>query len=158
MSPTVPAVVLVLCGGSAVMAQGLGDQLFATDDACYSRKYSSDHLALHPLQQVTGMTLRPEARPVDAALQLWVSVTLRAWPDEVLLALAYCRDAGADRLACSLEGDAGGFSIIPARDRAVLVSVSDQGMGFEGATGFATLDHNRGDDRSFLLPPSPKCR
>ncbi|MCX7288933.1 MAG: hypothetical protein NTW20_15675, partial [Rhodobacterales bacterium] len=149
MTPAIPALVFLICGASSVLAQGLQDRLFPTDSACYSRKYSSAHLASHPEQQVTSMALRPETRPVGADLELWVSVTLRTWPDEVLLALAYCTQTAPDRLDCGLEGDAGGFSISRAKDRAVLVSVSDQGMGFEGQAGFATLDHNRGDDRSF---------
>ena len=38
-----------------------------------------------------------------------------------------------------------------------LVTVSRSGMSFENEAGFVTLERQTGDDRSFLLRPSP-CR
>lgn len=140
-------------------AQSPQDLMFPTRATCYAREYSAAHLAEHPAQRVTSIALTPaDGTGTDPRLQLWVTLTVKDWPGEQLLALGYCENNGADTLYCGMEGDAGGFTVTPAKGGAVLVSVSSLGMGFEGERGFVTLERTRGDDRQFLLQPTRDCR
>jgi hypothetical protein len=140
-------------------AQSPAEQMFPTSTSCYAREYTAAHLAQHPVQRVTSMALTPaQGTPPDPRLQLWVTMTLKDEPGEQLLALGFCENSGADALSCLLEGDAGGFTLTPAKGGSVLLRVAGLGMGFEGAHGFVTLERNRGDDRSFLLPSTRDCR
>ena len=74
----------------------------------------------------------------------------------------FCRTgAGFDTTRGGANGSragrvtAGGFSIDQRDDGAILVAVSSLGLSFENDSGFVTLERNKGDDRSFLLRPSP---
>lgn len=69
-------------------------------------------------------------------------------------ATAIARTKAATRSTAGLEGDAGGFQITPAKNGAILIEVSSDGMTFENDSGFATLERDAGDDRSFLLRPA----
>ncbi len=133
-------------------AQSPTDRLFPTEAQCYARSYTEDHLADHPQQRVTQMVLRPDRAAMAPYLGLWVGVTLRGTPGGAFEALAQCENV-EDSLYCTMEGDSGAFSISAAKDDAVLVTVGSRGMGLENETGFATLERDRGDDRSFLLRP-----
>lgn len=140
-----------------VLAQSPRDEMFPGLSVCYAREYDRAHLAAHPDQRVTSVALTPDqAAPTDALFPLWVVVTHRDQPGK-LEALAYCENI-EDTLYCGMEGDAGAFSIAPAREGAVLLSVARGGMGFEGETGFVRLEADRGDDRTFLLYPARDCR
>jgi hypothetical protein len=148
----------MLMGLSAtpVAAQSPTDAMFPGRSGWYHRLYSPDHLASHPTQRVTEISLTAEGSIADPMLGLWVHVTLRGVPGGDFEALAYCENEG-DQIYCGMEGDAGGFSVAPAKNRAVLVSVSSYGMGFENERGFERLERDSGDDRSFLLQPV-SCR
>jgi hypothetical protein len=129
--------------------------MFPDASTCYARVYADAHLAKHPAQRVTRMRLTPDFQIADPLLGLHVELNLRGVPGGWFEGIAYCENAGSKLLDCTMEGDAGGFSVTPARDGAVLLSVSGLGMSFENAGGFATLEADQGDDRNFLLRPSP---
>ncbi len=150
---------ILILTAAPLAAQSPREVLFPSDASCYAREYSAQHLADHPAQRVSSLALTPEGAKVeDHTMQVWVTVTLRDWPGEQLLALAYCQVADADKMDCVMEGDAGAFTVAPAKGGAALVTVAQAGMGFEGATGFVTLRQDRGDDLSFLVQPTRECR
>lgn len=150
---------LMLVAAGPLAAESPREVMFPSDASCYAREYTAQHLADHPVQRVTSMALTPEGAQVeDPAMTVWVTATLRDWPGEKLLAMAYCQVEDSDRMTCLMEGDAGAFTVQPAKGGAVLVTVGKAGMGFEGELGFATLRADAGDDRSFLLQPTRDCR
>jgi hypothetical protein len=75
----------------------------------------------------------------------------------VLEGLSYC-ETSAGILSCGMEGDAGSFTVSPAKGGAVIVTVGSYGLALEGAGGFVTLEARRGDDRSFILPQVARCK
>jgi hypothetical protein len=132
-------------------------ELFPRPDSCYARDYDAAHLASHPVQRVTSLALSPDRTAVgEIYLWLWISGTIRGTGDR-LEALAACEPIGA-YLECSMEGDAGEFSIKPAANGAILLEVGPYGMTFEIGGDAVTFDPDRGDDRSFLLRPTAECR
>lgn len=150
------AAILTLGAPQPGLAQSPGDQMFPGAGSCYVRAYGKDHLAAHPAQRVTGITLSPAPGFADPHLGLYITLRLRGVPGGDFEAYAACENE-AGHLYCSMEGDAGGFQIDPAKGGAVLLTVSSLGMTFENDAGFATLERNAGDDRSFLLRPAA-CR
>ena len=129
--------------------------MFPGPTSCYTRVYTPDHLTQHPAQRVTTLSLTPDFQFADPLLGLHVRLILRGSPGGAFEGYGYCENEGADTLYCALEGDAGGFTVTPAKGGSVLVTVSSLGMSFENSAGFVTLDRNRGDDRTFLLRPAP---
>jgi hypothetical protein len=155
--PASVALALLALASLPLAAQSPRDLIFPTGLTCYARDYDLAHLARHPVQQVTSIALTPAPRSSGEPLfPLWVIVTHRDQSGK-LEARASCENI-EDRLYCGMEGDAGAFSIAPARNGSVLLTVSSLGMSFEGETGFVTLRADRGDDRSFLLHPVRDCR
>lgn len=127
--------------------------MFPGPDRCYARVYTDAHLAKHPAQRVTRISIRPDFTIADPMLGVQLKITLRGVPGGAFDAYGYCENEGGHTLYCGMEGDAGGFQITPEKTGAILISVSSLGMGFENDTGFATLERSTGDDRSFLLQP-----
>jgi hypothetical protein len=154
------SVILVLTG-SPLLAETVMERLFPDKSGCYARSYSAEHLAAHPAQRVTRISVIPEAEVASPQLGLWVRLTLRATAEPGAAgdfeALAYCSNAGPKSLECGMEGDAGSFLITPARKGAILIKVGKYDMSLENDAGFATLSRKGGDDASFLLPPAT-CR
>lgn len=139
---------------SPASAQSPRDAMFPSDTSCYLRQYSRDHLAKHPNQLVTGISIGPDQDQWESdILLLNLSVTLRG-RDESFAGVAYCENTGGV-LSCGLEGDAGWFMLKPRPKGAVLLSVGKDGISFEGNSSFVSLEGTRGDDREFLLPPVP---
>jgi hypothetical protein len=129
--------------------------MFPSPDTCYERRYSIAHLAAHPEQRVTEITIAAApAIPANPWPAVVLRVTLRGPEGGDAEAVAWCENI-EDTLFCGMEGDAGTFGIAPAKAGAVLITTGRSGMSFETRTGFATLEARRGDDRSFLLQP---CR
>jgi hypothetical protein len=137
-------------------AQSPQDRMFPRGDLCYARTYGVLHLGQHPEQRVTRFSISPDFVTAAPALALELRLDLRGNNGGAFTAYAVCENEG-DVLYCTMEGDAGGFQISQARNRAILVEVSSRGMSFENEGGFTTLERNRGDDRSFLLRPA-ECR
>ena len=144
------AAIFMSIAAQPLAAQSPMDTMFPDKSGCYLRQYSPDHLAKHPEQRVTQIGLTAEADVAFPMLGLWVDVTLRGQPGGEFLALAECENI-EDTLYCTMEGDAGAFSIALRKDGAILVEVGRYGMTFENEAGFVTLEQQRGDDRSFLL-------
>ena len=143
-------------GAAPVAAQGLGERLFGGKSTCFARAYTADHLASHPLQQVTEITLRPDVAAMRMGGEVeavMISVRRRA-DSETYFGSAYCDRTGA-ALTCYREGDAGSFKLTEAANGALRLEVGPNGMSFEGSADFVTLEANRGDDRVFLIPPAP---
>jgi hypothetical protein len=140
-------IVVALCCATAVPAHAD----IVLPGQCYLRQYSRDHLVQHPNQRVTQIAVGPEAETSDSILR--VAVMLRG-DREVYSGAAYCNQWGR-KMDCAMEGDMGSFTLEPAKDGAVRLSVGLPGMSFEGATGFIDLAADRGDDRVFLIPPVP---
>ncbi|WP_374643878.1 hypothetical protein [Tabrizicola sp.] len=145
---------ILMCLSGPALAKSPTDLMFPSDARCYARSYTADHLARHPAQRVTAMALRPDRQAAAPFLGLWLSVTLRGAPGGTFEALASCENI-EHTLYCTMEGDAGAFSIEPGKGKAVLVSTGSRGIGLENEAGFVTLERDRGDDRSFLLRPVP---
>jgi len=130
-------------------AEPLRARLFPEDAACYMRLYGADHLAGHPQQRVTRLALIGEPGQSDAStLVATLRVDIRG-SAETYVGSAYCQGEG-DSLSCGMEGDAGHFTLSPAR-MGVLLRV-DGAISFEGQGDFLTLSGETGDDRLFLLP------
>lgn len=131
--------------------------MFAGAADCYARSYSAAHLADHPNQLVTDIALTPDrASPALGELRLILELRLRGLA-ETLVATAYCDPAPATALDCKLEGDAGGFTVTPAKGDALTVTVGPFGMHFEGVRDFIEIRADRGDDRVFRLPRAAVC-
>jgi hypothetical protein len=139
----------ILATGSA--AQDLRESMLTDAPFCFARVYDKSHLATHPQQRVTAMSISPHPEvPVNApdGMVLLVRTMTRASP-EILTAVAYCEvGTVAD---CGLEGDAGTFRLDPRGTDAVVLTVGRYGMTFEGATQSLLLSSHIGDDRSFRL-------
>lgn len=145
---------LALClVAQPVIAESVTAQrVFGPDAPCFGRFYDSAHLARHPDQQVTGIVLFADTEDMeldttDQSLVV-VEVTTRSGKTPYS-GIGICID-GNRGLFCSMEGDAGGFTVSAFDDR-LLLEVRDVGMSFEGPTDFLTLEYDHGDDRAFLL-------
>jgi hypothetical protein len=147
----------ILMLAAPALGQSPQDQMFPDASTCYGRSYSAAHLADHPAQRVTDLRLTPDFRIADPLLGLQVAISLRGAGGGRYEGWGYCENEGGETLYCAMEGDAGGFTVTPAKGGAVLVRVSRIGLSFENETGFVTLERDQGDDRAFLLQPSP-CR
>jgi hypothetical protein len=151
------AAILILLSGPTAEAQSPQDLMFPGGIRCYEREYGKGHLARHPEQRVTRITLMPD--PISEAPRFAVDLRLglRGNPAGAFEAHAICENNGASTLYCAMEGDAGGFQLTPAKNRSILLSVSSLGMSFENDAGFVMLERDSGDDRSFVLRQIP-CR
>jgi hypothetical protein len=147
------ATLLILGISLAAGAQSPQEQMFPRADSCYARSYGSGHLARHPKQRVTRIAVSPDFVTANPLLALELRLQLRGDPGGAFEAYAVCENQGGSTLYCTMEGDAGGFQITPAKNRAILITVSSLGMTFENDGGFVTLERGRGDDRSFILRP-----
>ncbi|QYK40151.1 MAG: hypothetical protein KF887_11910 [Paracoccaceae bacterium] len=142
-----------------VAAQTMLDSHFTGKSGCYLREYTADHLASHPVQRTRIIAIGPDgwAPPGGwggdgAPFVLRLHVTLRDL--RRLEALAYC-EAAAPGLACAMEGDAGAFTLEPARRGAVMLRPVREGILLEDDQGLVILASDAGDDRAFLIPPVP---
>lgn len=156
--PKLSMAMLMCSVATPLAAQSPADVMFPMRSGCYIRQYAPDHLASHPAQRVTTILLMAEASVAEPMLGVWVGISLRgvAGGEGEYEALAYCENI-EDTLYCGMEGDAGAFTLRPAKDGKVLLEVGRYGMSFENERGFETLESDRGDDRSFLLN-SAVCR
>jgi hypothetical protein len=151
------AALLMCLGGPAAQAESPQDQMFPGSTVCYERKYGAGHLRRHPEQRVIRISVTPD--PVSDAPRFAVELRLgvRGTPTGAFEAHAVCENNGASTMYCAMEGDAGGFQIAPAKNRSLLLTVSSLDMSFENEAGVVLLQHDSGDDRSFLLRPL-SCR
>jgi hypothetical protein len=155
MRSTLCAAISILVG-TAALAQSPQEQMFPRSDSCYARIYGAAHLRKHPEQRINRFSITPDFVSVAPRMALELRLGVR---DEAggrggaLEAYAICENTGGS-IYCTMEGDAGGFQIDPAKNRAIQITVSSLGMTFETNDGFITLKRDSGDDRSFILRPS----
>lgn len=95
-------------------AQSPRDRMFPGPDACCSRTYAPEHLAAHPAQRVTRISVSPSPGLAEPFLGRHITLRLRGVPGGAHEAYAACENE-AGHLYCTMEGDAGGFRIDPAR-------------------------------------------
>jgi hypothetical protein len=137
---------------SPATAENVLQSHFGNDrlSGCFARNYTKAHLAEHPDQLVTSITVTTSARSDRGQIKMLdVFVMMRGDP-YYYHAFAECKAKG-DGLSCLLEGDAGGFTLTGAKKGALLLTVGRLGMGFEGDR-FVEISGTRGDDRVFLIP------
>jgi hypothetical protein len=149
---------LVITGAllpAPALAKSPREEMFGAGSACYARSYSLTHLAGHPDQRVRWIALSARPEESDGRYQaVDLSLRLRG-DDETYQSTAYCENEDG-HLYCLMEGDAGAFSLEPARDGAVLIKVARRGIAFEGSRDFVEISGTGGDDKSFLLPVAPR--
>jgi hypothetical protein len=143
---------ILLLSGPAAEAQSPQELMFPRSDSCYARNYGAAHLSKHPEQRVTRFSLSPDFVSDAPRLAVELRLSLRGDGGGAFAAYAICENTGGS-IYCTMEGDAGGFQIDRAKNRAIQVTVSSLGMTFENEAGFITLKRNSGDDRSFILRP-----
>ena len=129
--------------------------------ACWSRQYSEQHLAAHPDQQVTAMSLAVGYEAFDdgnAELPgyYWFNLAAALRDGKSGSAGGTCSAAGDGlEMVCAVDCDGGGIVVMPRNDGAVLADLERYGyiymVGGCGAEeeGFA-LESGR-DDKQFLL-------
>jgi hypothetical protein len=140
--------------------------------ACFARKYDAAHLAKHPLQKVSAMTLllNAEADPEDQSLgySFRLGVKFRDRPGD-FDSSGSCGHAevnedakGKEQMGCGVDCDGGGIAVeMDKTDSAVLVRLEsiriwrnnkpdDEGLNLSGGA----------DDRVFRLDRAPleMCR
>lgn len=126
------------------------DTYFKTG-GCFVRDYTATHLADHPQQQVRYIALSPSLLPeLENIRVLNVFVALRD-NDYYYHAVANCA-ADGQHLHCQMDGDAGTFTLEPARKGGLRLTVGPNDMEFKGNAPSVSLQANSGDDRVFLLP------
>ena len=125
-------------------------------EVCYSRTYSTDHLARHPDQRVTRMSLiltRGASRSEPASFRIFVTVRGER---EVWSASGECRRRGG--IVCDVECDGGGFAIGATSTTEALQIALDSPHGrisMNGCDG-GERDLAAGrDDRRFRLDRAP---
>ncbi|MGL4288524.1 MAG: hypothetical protein ACRCVA_19405 [Phreatobacter sp.] len=117
---------------------------------CYARSYQAGHLAEHPQQRVTAMTLSlKRGRASPAEFQIFVTVR---GDRDLWSAGGECLAGGS--IVCSVECDGGGFSV--ARDatpQAVLLNLGQPHgrISMNGCDGGERELEAGADDRRFRL-------
>ncbi|QCI66958.1 hypothetical protein [Phreatobacter stygius] len=125
-------------------------------EICYARSYAADHLAAHPHQRVTAMTLllkrgREPATPAEFQIFVTVRGDRNLWS-----ANGEC--AAGSGITCSVECDGGGFSIASnATPQTVLLSLEDPDgrISMNGCDGGERELQAGRDDRRFRLDRAP---
>ncbi|MBN8942298.1 MAG: hypothetical protein J0H01_22520 [Rhizobiales bacterium] len=117
---------------------------------CYARSYQADHLAEHPQQRVTTMTLSlKRGRASPAEFQIFVTVR---GDRDLWSAGGECQASGS--IVCSVECDGGGFSIAGnATPQAVLLNLEQPHgrISMNGCDGGEREVEAGADDRRFRL-------
>ena len=119
---------------------------------CYIRTYSPEHLAKHPQQQVTQITLSPSALSDGGTVEeinLFIQVRRTEYEYH---GLAYCQPVDSQWL-CAVEGDGGQFTLSPAQGRDLYLTVQPGGLALEGQRDTLQIASDSGDDRKFRIPP-----
>lgn len=130
---------------------------------CYARGYAAQHMALHPKQRVTSLGLYHAADQAGEPSTFIVSLSFTiAGRDKGFGAFADCADRGSSA-GCSVAGGGGNFSLLPAGENIKLVvgrRLKLPSAEWSETDGERVADSPDlavgGDDRVFLLMPSPK--
>ncbi len=123
----------------------------ASAQYCFGRYFDDAHLRGHPQQTVQEIFFGTlTGRPI-------LQVRL-AGRQNYIYGYADCRDSGA-RLNCELENDQGNFSVEGRPDGTLLLRVGNRDVMLErgGEQETVLLQHDAGDDRTFLLYSGKGC-
>lgn len=134
--PALAVLFLSLGSNSGLAAGSPGDiMLFGKDPgeakafACFTRHYDPRHLASHPEQNVTDMTLLVDSYPdADMGRQyiLGIGVNFRSVEDQLQLSGGCSASAeGENLLNCGIDCDGGIIDVKPRDASSVLVSIPD---------------------------------
>ena len=160
MRPLIPLALIFAAIPAFAEARNVYDTHFSgkQNSACFIRSYDNAHLAKHPDQLVTSITVSISPLSPGGTTPILNVFTSFRGDSYYYHGAAFCRYAG-DALACVLEGDQGTFSLSGRKGRKILLQVGRDGLEFEGANGTHSISGTTGDDRSFLIPsvPSPQC-
>ncbi len=157
------ALTACVASSGASAASSFFGQYFPQDGRasnCYARGYQADHMAAHPKQRVTYFALDHQGdEPADASkpagFVVNFSFTVKAI-DDTFAGAAACTERGAGA-TCVAENGGGSFSL-SAAGKGVSLAVGSNLRGAGWRTGKANLSPDLavgGDDRVFLLSPSP---
>lgn len=130
---------------------------------CYERIYDDAHLAKHPKQDVTRITLtfQPDTENIQTEekykLRLDIDIEVRGKKDIYTLG-GFCQTATKGVL-CTPEWDAGTFSVVAEKDGALLVT--NHNMTFNPSNYDAediapNAIQLKGDDKAWRLSPGGK--
>jgi hypothetical protein len=116
--------------GSAFASRLFGAPVKQKSYACFVRVYDADHLARHPLQKVTAMTLLVEAEkvPEDASLnysfRLGLKYRNRHGAFDSSGDCGHADSATSAHLGCGVDCDGGGLGVdLTADNKSVMVKV-----------------------------------
>ncbi len=160
MRPLIPLALIFAALPALTQARNVYETHFSgkQNSACFIRSYDNAHLAKHPDQLVTSITVSiSPLSPGGTTPVLNIFATFRG-DSYYYHGAAYCRYVGDD-LGCALEGDQGAFTLSAQKGHKILLQVGRDGLEFEGASGTHSVSGTTGDDRSFLIPsvPAPQC-
>lgn len=166
--------IIMLSGAQAISAEGelpLEDY-FSSQNMCYGRSYSPEHVRTHPEQNVVdiaishfpskqellGMTSANHAYPDTPRFVAKLDVLLADMSEPWQVA-AFCEPDGKNaQLKCSLECDAGHFFLKSGKDQQLLL-IGGTDLDFNDCDAGAKVLKREPDDKSFLLDaiPSSHC-
>ena len=151
--------ILACCLGAAGARADVLDDVLRSgggNEVCYSRSYTADHLARHPDQRVTRMSLiltRGASRGEPASFRIFVTVR---GDREVWSASGECARRGG--IVCDVECDGGGFAIGANSTTEALQIALDTPHGrisMNGCEGGSREVEAGRDDRRFRLDRAP---
>jgi hypothetical protein len=126
---------------------------------CYVRGYDAAHMTAHPRQRVTYFAIDHEGdEPADPrgpeGFVVNFSFTLKGVNDD-FVGVASCT-GGAIKADCVVDNNAGSFSLAPAGEKIMLAVGSHLQVQGQSSNSNSPDLARDGDDRVFLLSPSPK--
>lgn len=147
-------VLLALLWPVAAGAETLADTHFDRN-FCWSLGFDRKHLEANPGQRVISIALDREGMGIaksPGVTVVEVRLRLRDEGDE-MVALSDCRPQD-EGLYCRMDGRAGDFRLDARGESAVLLTVGERGMSFEGDET-QVLRGAEGEERAFVLG---RCR
>ena len=124
--------------------------------ACYKRHYDADHLAAHPKQNVSDMTLLVDSQmELDAARSYLLTIGVLFRKHDHLFQVSGGCDSSVDgrnALNCGIDCDGGRIDVRVRDANSILVSIPDGAATWSGDDPEPPADARFGaDDKSFRL-------
>lgn len=155
-----------LCG-FLLTAEAFGaettESFFNASESCYGREYSPEHLKAHPQQKVEKIYIN---RALPRQEKAWLGDTPLEKPVRVMRLLFSVRGqdqlweefAGCElegsKVECSMECDAGQFSITARADGKILLTATSDEWYADCGEGERTFN-TEPDDKAFLMSALP---
>jgi hypothetical protein len=156
----------LLALSSTLSAWPMQEQFPTNRGACYERIYDGTHLAKHPKQDVTRITLNfePDLENLQTEqkykLRLDIDIEVRGKKDIYTLG-GFCQ-VEAKGVLCTPEWDAGTFSVISEKDGTLLVTNHNMTFNpnnYDAEDVAPNAIQLTGDDKTWRLSPGGKhCR